>query len=307
MHSLLRSSKVLALLFCSVIVVGCSSGRGSLLALEDEKAAVRAVIAKKIGATPLEVEQALDTTVESQERSAAMVTQRVVQRVGTSDDKAMQAHLQNMANRLAKSIGAEKYYFKVVLLESNQVNAFTPGAGQILINEGLLQFSRSEGQVAAVMAHEMAHVLLRHPQRQKQIRLASKAGGRFMDAFTPDRLRDNLGQMLRHSGNATMNGMMRQQELMADSISIDILAKAGYEPRELVTFLQNLNSLAPQVNRLQNVVNGNHPLTEDRVLAAAQKIELNYPTTRGLVSSQRFETLVRPYHIKRLKRLAQKN
>ena len=293
-----------AILLAALVLSGCSGGGRSLLALEDEKAEFRAAFARKIGASRQEVDQALISTPEQELQTANAVTQGLVTRVGTSTDIAMTRHLQDMVEHLASSINVGDSNFKIVLLKSRQANAFTPGAGTILINEGLLQFADNEAQVAAVMAHEMAHVLMRHPQRQKQIRLASKAGSHFMDGYTPNSLADNLGRMLRLGGNATMNGMIRQQEMMADSIGIDILVKAGYDPREMTALLQKLRAIAPLRDRATNVVYGNHPLTADRVDAAANKIKRNYPDAFGVVSSPRFETLVEPYHQKRLKRLA---
>ncbi len=299
-------SKVAMLVVASSLLSACSSGSGkNLLALEDEKAEVRLAIARKIGTSPQEVVQALDTTPEQQRRAAAIVTARVTQKYGTSEDVNMRRHLQRMSDILARGSNVPTTDFNVIMLQSAQANAFTPGAGTILVNEGLLQLARNESEIAAVMAHEMAHVLLRHPQRQKQIRLASKAGGKMMDEFTPDRLRDNIGRMLRLSGNVTMNGMIRQQELMADSIAIDMLVKAGYEPRAMVGVLRTLRGVGPQRDRLTNVVYGNHPLTIDREKAAVEKINQRYRNVAGRTSTPRFDALVKPYHLKRMKRLAQ--
>ena len=272
-----RFNSVLATLLLALVLAGCSGGGRSMLALEDAKTELR----------------------------ATKITQQMVKRVGKSNDVEMTKHLQVMADQLAAATNAEGENFRVVLLKSNQANAFTPGAGKILVNEGLLQFADNEAQVAAVMAHEMAHVILKHPQRQKQIRLASKAGGHFMDEYTPKRLANNLGRMLRIGGNATMNGMIRQQEMMADSIGIDILAKAGYDPREMVALLHKLRLIAPARDRVTNVVYGNHPLTADREAAAVNKLNRDYADAFGKISSPKFDALVEPYHQSRFKRLAQ--
>jgi predicted Zn-dependent protease len=277
------------------VLAGCSSGGRSLLALEDEKAALREAIAKKIGAPQLEVDQALITSPEQERETADTVTQRLVRRVGTSRDRAMTAHLQAMAENLASSVGAGDKNFRVILLKSDQANAFTPGAGTILVNEGLLQLAENEAQVAAVMSHEMAHVLLGHPQRQKQIRLASKVGAHFMDDYTPTNLVDNVGKWLRIGGNATLNGMIRQQEMMADSIAIDIMQKAGYDPHEMVRLLTKLRVMIPAKDRTSNVVYGNHPLTIDREKAAVEKVNRRYRSTNGVVTTSKFEKLVRSY------------
>lgn len=268
---------------------------------------MRVALAEKIGASPDEVEQALDTTSTQQEKVAVAVAERVIERHGVSEDEAMQAHLQSVVDKLAAGMNAKRQNFELVILKSKQANAFTPGAGIILVNEGLLRLVRNEGEVAAVMAHEMAHVLLRHPQRQKQIRLASKAGSAMMDQFTPTRLQDNIGRFLRLGGNATMNGMIRQQEMMADAIAIDMLVKSGYNPQAMVDVLRSLRGLGTQMSRLNNVIYGNHPLTIDREVAAAKKIKERYLAVDGTLSSPRFDELVKPYHLQRNKRFAQRN
>jgi predicted Zn-dependent protease len=301
-----RSIHLAILLIAGFCLSACSSGSGkNLLALEDEKIEMRVAIAERIGSSPLEVEQAFDTTQKQQREVAAAVTERVKQRYGTSSDVAMQKHLLGVVKKLAVASNAKPQNFELIILKSNQANAFTPGAGTILVNEGLLQLARNEAEVAAVMAHEMAHVLMKHPQRQKQIRLASKAGSSMMDRFTPTRLQDNIGRFLRLSGNATMNGMIRQQEMMADSIAVDMLVKAGYDPRAMSNILYSLRGTGPQKDRLTNVVYGNHPLTIDREKAVAAKIKNQYGSVTGVYSTARFDMLVVPYHQLRLKKLAQ--
>jgi beta-barrel assembly-enhancing protease len=278
-----------------------------MLALEDEKTEMRAALARKIGTTPNEVKQALDTTPQNQRQVALAVTERVKQRYGTSDDASMRRHLQGVVDKLGRGVNADPESFKLIILASNQANAFTPGAGIIMVNVGLLQIARNEAEVAAVIAHEMAHVLMKHPQRQKQIRLASKAGGAVMDEFTPAQLENNIGWFLRLGGNVTMNGMIRQQEMMADSVAIDMLVKAGYDPRAMVDVLQTLRGRGTQMDRATNVVYGNHPLTADREAAAVKKIETRYQSISGVRSSDRFDQLVKPYHRMRNKKLAQRN
>ena len=297
--------RFIPLALVAVMVCGCSSGSGrSLLALEDEKIEFRAALAQKIGVSPLEVKQALDTTPEQQERYAASVVLHAKRKIGTSRDMAMQRYLQEMTRSLAVAAGADPQLYKIVLLSSQRINAYTPGAGAILLNEGLLQIAQNEAQVAAVIAHEIAHVLMRHPQRQKQIRLASKAGSRMMDSLTEQPDDNAVIGFFRLSGNVALNGMIRQQELMADSMGIDIMVKAGYDPREMAKILRTLRFATPQRDRLTNVVYGNHPLTIDREAAVLKKIDLYYQAVSGIDSSQQFGKLLRPYRVKRLRRFA---
>jgi predicted Zn-dependent protease len=297
-----RLAKLGLMLATAGLLAACSSGSGrSLLALEDEKTDFRTSLAQKIGVSKAEVDQALNSTELQEQKSAALVMARAKQRHGLSQDKAMQDHLQQVATTLAAASGAYDKQFEVVFLRSSAINAFTPGAGKLLVNEGLLRFTQTEAQVAAVLAHEIAHVLMKHPQRQRQIRLASKAGSRMMDELSEDPRKENLfSRMLRVGGNVTMNGMIRQQEMMADSIGIDIMAKAGYDPREMIRILTILRLQLPQRDRATNAQYGNHPLTIDREKAARAKVAKHYPTAEGIVSTPMFDGLAKRYHQKRM-------
>jgi predicted Zn-dependent protease len=291
--------------FSSLILAGCSTNTShSLLKLEDEKIAMRSAIATKLGATPLEVEQALDETPEQEAQTAALVTRRVTGRVGTSEDVEMQNQLQVIAEKLARAAGSNPEDVQVVLLQSNRINAYTPGGGILLINEGLLTFAETEAQVAAVMAHELAHIVLKHPQRQKKIRLAHKAGDVMMTSSTPDRLVDNLGKWLRIGGRSTMNGMIRQQEMMADAVGLSILVEAGYDPNEMVRLLTALQRRVSENDRAFNAVNGNHPLTIDRVVATKEKIRQRYRGVSGIKTTVKFQRLLNRYHLEQGKQLA---
>jgi predicted Zn-dependent protease len=104
-----------------------------------------------------------------------------------------------------------------------------------------------------------------------------------------------VGMWLRIGGNATLNGMIRQQEMMADSIAIDIMQKAGYNPHEMVRLLTKLRVMIPPKDRTTNVVYGNHPLTADREKAAIEKVQRRYRSTEGIVTTPEYEKLVRAY------------
>jgi predicted Zn-dependent protease len=298
-------SKICFAVLASATLAACSSGTGRSF-LEDEKSNMRASIARSIGTTQKEVDQAFNTSAAVQDEAAKAVVSRMVLRDGQSDDKAMRAYLQDMATRFLATTSRQPGTIKVVLLESSTANAFTPGAGTVIINEGLLTFADNEAQVAAVVAHEVAHIIAKHPLRQKRISLASKAGGKFLDNYTPESLKENVGNMLRIGGNVTMNGMLRQQEMMADSFAIDMMVRVGYDPYQFVALLRNLRAHMNEKNRTINAVYGNHPLTSDREQAAIDKIKRLYNNASGVTSSVAFNRLQAPYHARRSKRLAQR-
>jgi len=285
---------------------GCTSGNSVSYLLQQEKAHFRNSMAKQIGASPQEMQRAFDTTPDAERRHADELTNMWVKKLGRSSDTAMQKHLQGVVDRLVAPLNTQGTDYKVVLVKDQQINAFTPGGGIIVVQEGLLMYCDTEAQTAAVLAHEIAHVLRHHPIRQRQIGIVRKAGRSLTKAITPESMEQSLGNLLRISGGATVNAAIRAQEREADSIAIDILVAAGYDPQEMVAVQRIFRQYAPQGSRLANMIYGSHPLSKDREEAAIKKIEASYPGIGGDVTTAKFEKLIAAYHERRMKKLTSK-
>ena len=88
------------------------------------------------------------------------------------DDPRVKAALETIVQRLAPFAARRDFDFRVRVIESEQVNAFALPGGQIVVFTGLLRRAERAEQVAGVLAHEMAHVTLRHGLRN----VAHRAG-----------------------------------------------------------------------------------------------------------------------------------
>lgn len=160
-----------------------------------------------------------------------------------------------VGQRVADAMTGGSMRVSVDLLDSERANAVALGDGRILVTRGLLALVRSEAELAAVLAHEIGHVMARHAQR-RAVRAADLAA-----AGVP------AGQ------DAAFD---QGQELEADRIGIDAMARAGYDPWAAPAFLARLDAShrleAQQVGRADlasAAANGaDHPETADRVAAA---------------------------------------
>lgn len=303
-EKLVRLSHVAFAVAC-LGVAGCSnqSVRAGLLPDLDGNF-VPTAIAKQIGANPAEMRQAFDSSPEVEVFSATGTTNRMAKKFGVSTDLAMTRHLQAMVRRLTNVLEGDDRQYEVVLLSNHKLNAFTPGAGKILVNEGLLVYCKTEGEVAAVLAHEIAHVIMRHPQRIRQLALVSKASRRFIDTITPIDLQHSMAPLLKRKSLDTINYFRRNQEIVADGLGMDIMVAAGYDPRGMISALRSLSQLEASLQNGQKSVVGNHPPSLQRELAAAAKLRKFYSATQGIVTSATFEKLAKPYHLKRDRREA---
>ncbi len=111
------------------------------------------------------------------------------------------------------------------MLNSPIVNAFALPGGYVYVTRGLLALAGSEAELASVLAHEIGHVTARHAaqrhQRAATVPASAKPGELDQDPA------------------AYVQGYSREQELEADTLGIRYLARAGYDPQAMSSFLKS--------------------------------------------------------------------
>ena len=138
----------------------------------------------------------------------------------------------------ANSKWEEIYFF---VLDSPEINAFATPDGYIFVNSGLLAFLESEDQLAAVIAHEIGHVIAGHGSRQRMTELLGKTAGIVAHIMTG---RGEMQQVGNATTRALIAGYGREMELEADRIGAEIVARAGYNPNSIIDALHVLKDQA---------------------------------------------------------------
>jgi Zn-dependent protease with chaperone function len=153
-------------------------------------------------------------------------------------DEATQDYVERVGSRLVAAIPSQfrhpefQYYFKVV--NARDINAFALPGGPMYVNRGMIEAARTEGEMAGVMAHEISHVALRHgtaqaTKGQKYGTLAAIAGiGATILTRNP-----NVGQLAQAPFAVYLLKFSREYETEADILGAQIMAQAGYDPRDL--------------------------------------------------------------------------
>jgi beta-barrel assembly-enhancing protease len=157
------------------------------------------------------------------------------------------AYLESVGRRLVSNIPTEfqqsafQYSFKIV--NARDINAFALPGGPMYVNRGMIEAAKTEGEMAGVMAHEISHVALRHSTAQatqqsnplKQILgIGAVLGGAIV-----------LGETGAAIGQTIYNGLLvypysREYETQADILGAQILARAGYDPRDLANMFRTI-------------------------------------------------------------------
>jgi beta-barrel assembly-enhancing protease len=132
------------------------------------------------------------------------------------------------------------YSFKIV--NASDINAFALPGGPMYVNRGMIQAATNEGEMAGVMAHEIAHVAMRHATAQATKQGSWKAqlgtigailGGAILGGQTGAQL-GALGVQMWQTRYS------REYETQADILGSQIMARAGYDPRDLANMFQTI-------------------------------------------------------------------
>jgi len=162
-------------------------------------------------------------------------------------DAQITSYLERLGNRLVESGPAElnqrvfEYSFTPVNLK--EINAFALPGGPMFVNRGMIDAASSEGEVAGVMAHELSHVLLRHGTAN-----ATKAQGfqlgAIAGAIAGAVIGGNVGQVISQGSQFGLGTWFmkysREYEKQADLLGAQIMARAGYDPRDLARMFETI-------------------------------------------------------------------
>lgn len=132
--------------------------------------------------------------------------------------------------------------WEVTVFRSEQVNAFALPGGKIGIYTGLMEVAETPDQLSAVIAHEVGHVMAGHGNERASNQMAAQLGLNAAAAVVSN---DAEGQLLMGAlGLGTQVGVLlpfsRTHEREADDIGLDLMARAGFNPRDSVRLWQNM-------------------------------------------------------------------
>lgn len=183
----------------------------------------------------------------------------------------LSAYLERLGSRLASQPQAENYPYTFSLVHDKSVNAFALPGGPTFVHTGLILAAGNESELAGVLAHEIAHVALRHGTSQ-----ASKANlisipAALAGAVVGDgSLLAQLTQIgIGLGANSVLLKYSRNAERDADLLGAQIMSSAGYNPIEMARFFEKLEAEGGQ-RGLQFF--SDHPNPGNRVKAVEREI-----------------------------------
>jgi len=183
-------------------------------------------------------------------------------------DPEIDSYITRLGNKLLLNSDLPNQEFHFYLIDRPDINAFAIPGGYISLNTGLIASTRTESELAGVMAHEITHVTQRHLPRMiaRQKELTVPAAAAIIGGIL---LGGQAGAAAIISSNASLIGdqlsYTRDFEREADAFGIKILAKSGFDPNGMPEFFKTLKNKTRLLNSNAPEFLRTHPLTINRI------------------------------------------
>jgi predicted Zn-dependent protease len=191
---------------------------------------------------------------------------------GVYEDRGAERAVAQVVGRLVEASDDPSQTYRITILNSPAVNAFALPGGYLYVTRGLLALATDTSEVAAVLAHEMAHVTASHAIKRQQRAEATELAGRVLGNVVrdPDQARAAI-----ISSQLSFARFSQIQELEADAVGVRTLARAHYDPFAAARFLTAMGNFAAYQSA-QGAGKGapdflsSHPTTPERVQTAVR-------------------------------------
>jgi predicted Zn-dependent protease len=207
------------------------------------------------------------------------------------NDPLLAEYIASLTYKLAVNSELSDHRLEFVLIDNTQLNAFAAPGGIIGVNAGLLLNTQNEGQLASILAHELAHISQRHYARSVEqqrnntipnmagllasLVIMATAGGEAGQAALMTNQAVGIDNQLRFS---------RSNEQEADSVGIRTLYNSGFDPYDMAGMFEQLLRARGASQRPPEFML-THPLDESRVANSKNRAN-TYPAVRSSSSSE---------------------
>lgn len=195
------------------------------------------------------------------------------------DDAELSDYLNRLGQRLVAAAPESPQQFRFFLIKDDSINASAFVGGVVIVHSGLILAAQSESEVASVLAHEIAHVTQRHiarmlaKQGQASIPvLAALAVAILAARSSPDIASAAIATSQAAAIQSQLN-FSRDAEREADRVGLQILDKAGFDPRGMPAFFERLQRASQVYESGAPVYLRTHPLTFERIADVENRVE----------------------------------
>jgi predicted Zn-dependent protease len=208
----------------------------------------------------------------------AQIAANLNARVPLVQDVPLNLYVNDLGQLIARHSERPDLQYHFYIVDTDAVNAFALPGGYIYVDRGLIERTRSVSELSGVLAHEIAHVALRHGAKnlQRQMRTSSMSTVLYRTILGRDPLLDQ--QALQLGNQLWSAGHSRADETAADSEAVKYLIDSGVDPHGMLALFQELMVEERQEPRTENVEwFSTHPATARRLTLTEERINKLLP------------------------------
>jgi len=207
------------------------------------------------------------------------------------NNQRVDAYLNRLGKRLAEAAPGERYPYQFKAVDDASINAFALPGGFLYINRGTIEAADNEAQLAGVVAHEIAHVALRHGTNQASNAQLAQTPLAILGAILGNR---STGAAIAQIGGEFLAGSVllkysRDAERQSDLMGTQILYDCNYDPNAMATFFEKLDTGGRGTDFFSS-----HPNPDNRMQNIKAEIGKLGPLPRNMISdSSEFRSIQR--------------
>lgn len=265
-----------AIFLLSIAVIGCAAVETVTTIATDvgvQSGAITQAQGESIRKSTQAISRSLEDFTPEQEyyigRSVGAV---VLEKYRPLSDGKLNAYLNLLGQTLAMASDKPELFngYHFLALDSDDINAFATPGGHIFVTRGLIRCCKTEDALAAVLAHEIGHVQLRHGMKAiekgrvtEALTILAQESAKSFGSEDVIKLTKEFGGAISDITNTMINnGYSRAFEYDADNASIIILKRVGYNPSALIDML---NIMAKQIKPNGSDFAKTHPSPQSRI------------------------------------------
>jgi predicted Zn-dependent protease len=156
--------------------------------------------------------------------------------------------LRRVGQRIAAAAERPEFQWEFNVIQGKEVNAFALPGGKVAFWEGIMPVAQDDNGIAVIMGHEVAHALARHGAERMSQSMGAEVLGQIISLGVGQVSPGIKDEVLQAYGISANVGLLlpwgRTQESEADRIGLTLMAKAGYDPANAISFWQRMGKIA---------------------------------------------------------------
>lgn len=214
-------------------------------------------------------EDSLYYSTEKEVKIGYNVSKQIEKEYKLVDDPLVQRRVADIGRKIVQVCDRKDIDYTFKVLEDDEVNAVSLPGGFIYVNKGLVDRVDNDDELAAVLAHEVGHVVARHSVKKLQA-ITGYSLLRLLTAPIPQTAQ--AGNAADIAFTEIMLGYSREDELLADELGARYTKLAGYDPYAMIAFLEKLQDINRRKPLKPRTYLKTHPYVPDRIRVVKQEL-----------------------------------